>query len=406
MQAEDVMNKALDPGAEAAPAPGRSRPALWRLLLLVGLVVGVGVFITHHRGHAKAPASAGPPAVPVTVGPAKSRDLPLWRSGIGSVQPLNVVNVKVRVDGQLERVLFTEGRDVHAGELLAQIDPRPFEAQLKQAEANLAKDQAQLANAQVDLGRFTRLASLGASSTQNVDTLKAQVASLQATLQADQAEIDTAKLQLEFTHVKSPINGRVGLRAIDPGSIVHTTDASGLVTVTQMEPIAVIFSLPQDDLPEVVAASAQGKLSVEAMDRDGTHSLAQGELVFVDSQVDPGNGMVRLKATFPNTDRSLWPGELVTARLLVRTEKNATVVPTKAVLRGQNGTYVYALKPDQTVEMRPVKTGPTVEGFTAVRSGLAPAETVVLEGQSRLAPGAKVDAKQAPAETAALGASR
>ncbi len=390
-------------GVQAPPGARGKRSVVRRALLLLAIAGVVCAFAVRHERQSKAPAAPPPAAVPVVVGAAKVQDLPIWLSGVGSVQPLNAVNIKVRVDGQLKRVVFTEGKEVHAGELLAQLDPRTFQAQLKLAEANLAKDQAQLANTQVDLGRYSRLASIGASPTQNADTLKAQVASLEATIQADQAAIDSAKLQLEFTNITSPIDGRVGLRQADPGSIVRTTDVNGLVTVTQMQPIAVLFSLTQDELPTVLAASSQGTLKVEAYDREGTHSLGQGELVFIDSQVDPANGQVRLKATFPNADRSLWPGEFVMARLWVRTEPNATIVPTRAVLRGQNGLYVYALKADQTVEVRPVKTGATVEGYTALVSGLSPGDTVVLDGQSRLAPGMKVDAKEAPTATAALG---
>lgn len=400
------MSEVVEGDVQTPPAARRKRSILRRAVLLGIIAVAVGAVAARRGGESKHPKAAAPAAVPVVVGPTTARELPIWLSGIGEVQPLNVVNVKVRVDGQLQRVVFTEGREVHAGELLAQIDPRPFEAQLKQAEATLAKDKAQLENAQVDLGRFSRLASIGASPIQNADTLKAQVASLEATIQADQAAIDLARLQLEFTHVTSPIDGRVGLRQVSPGSIVHASDANGLVTVTQMQPISVIFSLPQDDLSTVLAATSQGKLAVQAYDRDGTRSLGEGELVFVDSQVDPANGQVRLKATFANTDRSLWPGEFVSARLLVRTDPNATVVPARAVLRGQNGTYVYALKQDHTVEIRPVKTGATVEDFTAVNSGLSPGDTIVLDGQSRLAPGTKVDAKESPTTTAALGASR
>lgn len=404
------MSELLDPKVQAPPRARRKRSVARRVVALGAIAVAVCAFAARGEkdpsSSAKAKAGSGPTAVPVVVGASTVRDLPIWLSGVGTVQPLNVVNIKVRVDGQLKKVMFTEGRDVHAGELLAQIDPRTFQAQLKQAEANLAKDQALLENAKVDMGRFTRLASMGASPTQNADTLKAQVASLEATLQADQAEVDSARLQLEFTSVTSPIDGRVGLRQVDPGSIVRTSDANGLVTVTQMQPIAVLFSLPQDDLPNVLAASSQGKLTVEAFDRNGTRSLGQGELVFIDSQVDPTNGQVRLKATFANTDRSLWPGEFVTARLKVRTEQKATVVPSRAVLRSQTGTYVYAMKPDQTVDARPVKTGPTVDGYTALLSGVSPGETVVLDGQSRLAPGTKVETKEASDKTAALGASQ
>jgi multidrug efflux system membrane fusion protein len=373
------------------------------LLLLVAAAAGGYGIAANYRGQAKAAVSAQPAAVPVGVGPVTTQQLPIWLSGIGSVQPLNAVTVKVRVDGQLDRVAFIEGQDVHAGDLLAQIDPRPFQAQLKQAEANLAKDQAQLGNTKLDLARFSKLAENGYSPRQQLDTTRAQVASLEATVQADQAMVDNAKLQVSFTSVSAPLDGRVGLRQVDPGSIVHVTDATGLVTVTEMQPIAVLFSLPQDDLPAIRAAMAQGKPTVVVDTRDGRSSLAQGELVFIDSQVDAANGQVRLKASFANADRSLWPGQLVSARLLVRTDANATVVPARAVLRGQNGPYVYAVKPDQTVAIRPVTTGATVAGMIALTSGVAAGETVVLDGQSRLADGTKVDAKAAVAAATAPG---
>jgi multidrug efflux system membrane fusion protein len=373
------------------------------LLLLVASAGGGYGIAANYRGQAKAAVGAQPAAVPVGVGPVTTQPLPIWLSGIGSVQPLNAITVKVRVDGQLDRVAFTEGQDVHAGDLLAQIDPRPFQAQLKQAEANLAKDQAQLGNTKLDLARFSKLAENGYSPRQQLDTTRAQVASLEATVEADQAMVDNAKLQVSFTSVTAPLDGRVGLRLVDPGSIVHVSDATGLVTVTEMQPIAVLFSLPQDDLPAIRAAMAQGKPTVVVDTRDGGSSLAQGELVFIDSQVDAANGQVRLKASFANADRSLWPGQLVSARLLVRTDANATVVPARAVLRGQNGPYVYAVKPDQTVEIRRVTTGATVGGVIALTSGVAAGETVVLDGQAGLADGTKVDAKAAVADTATPG---
>jgi membrane fusion protein, multidrug efflux system len=400
------MNEVVDRGTQASPGARKKRIVV--RLLLLAMAVAVCTFVVGRRGRADAKPAPAPAPVPVVVGPVERRDLPIWLSGVGSVQPLNVVDVKVRVDGQLERVAFTEGQEVHAGELLAQIDPRPYQAQLMQAEANLARDEAQLANARLDFGRFTRLASMGASPGQNADTLRAQVAALEATVKADHALIDTARLQREFTNVTSPLNGRVGLRQVHPGAIVHAADPSGLVTVTQLEPISVLFSLPQDDLPDILAASAQGKPTVTVRTGDGTRDLAQGELLFVDSQVDPTNGQVRLRASFANGGRTLWPGEFVTARLLLRTDRNAAVVPARAVQRSQDGTFVYALKPDQTVEVRPVKTGPTVDGFTALLAGVTPGELVVFDGQSRLVSGAKVTAKQATPATATveLGVSR
>ena len=321
---------------------------------------------------ARLPRSRSPPAL------ATTRDMPIWLSGIGSVQPINVVTVKVRVDGQLDRVAFTEGQDVRAGNVLAQIDPRPFQAQLNQALANQAKDQAQLTNARLDLGRASKLATLGAGTSQNADTLKAQVAELEAAVQADQAMVDTARLNLGFCTVTSPLTGRVGMRLVDPGAIVHASDPSGLVTVTQMQPISVLFSLPQDDLAAVLAGQAQGELPVAVETRDGGRHLADGRLVFIDSQVDPANGQVRLKANFANADRSLWPGTFVTARVKVRTDHAATVVPDRAVLRGENGPYVYVVRADRTVAVQEVKPGPSIDGFTEILSGVQPGDDIVL----------------------------
>jgi multidrug efflux system membrane fusion protein len=279
-------------------------------------------------------------AVPVTVGVVETRDVPIYLTGIGSVQPLNQVTVKVRVDGQLDHIAFIEGQQIHTGDALAQIDPRPFQAQLKLAEANKAKDEAQLANARLDLARFTTLEARGAATQQSLDTAKAQTAELGAAVAADQAAVDMAKLQLEFTTVKAPLDGRAGLRLVDPGSIVHASDPGGLVTITQMAPIAALFTLSQDDLPEILGAMASGSVDVAAYSRDGERQLAIGKLVFVDSQVDQATGQVKLKAQFSNVDRSLWPGEFVSARVQVRTIKNATVAPANAIEQGQTGTYV------------------------------------------------------------------
>jgi membrane fusion protein, multidrug efflux system len=362
-------------------------------LLAALLVVGAGVALYRlamsDRGHEH--STSGPAAIPITAGVATTRDMPIWLSGIGSVQPINVVTVKVRVDGQLDRVAFTEGQDVHAGDVLAQIDPRPFQAQLNQALANQAKDQAQLANARLDLGRASKLATLGAGTSQNADTLKAQVAELEATVQADQAMVETARLDLGFCTVTSPLTGRVGMRLVDPGAIVHASDPNGLVAVTQMQPISVLFSLPQDDLAEVLAGQARDELSVAVDTRDGGRHLADGKLVFIDSQVDPANGQVRLKANFVNADRSLWPGTFVTARVKVRTDHAATVLPDRAVLRGENGSYVYVIRADHTVAVQDVTLGPSTDGFTEILSGVQHGEKVVLDGQSRLAPGVKVN---------------
>jgi multidrug efflux system membrane fusion protein len=347
---------------------------------------------------AASPAAAGgAPAVPVTEGRAETRDVPIWLSGIGSVQPLNTVTVKVRVDGQLDRVAFTEGQDVHKGDVLAQIDPRSFRAQLKQAQANKAKDEAQLANARLDLDRSTRLEAKGAASKQSLDTQRAQVAALEATIEADQAAIEMAQLQVEFSTITAPLSGRTGLRLVDPGTVVHASDANGLVTITQMQPIAVLFSVSQDELPDVLAAMARGEPDVVAYSRDGERPLATGKLVFADSQVDQSTGHVKLKALFDNSDRALWPGEFVDARAQVATVNAALIVPARAVERGQNGTYVFRIKPDDTVEVCPVTVGHVAEGTAIITDGLAPGDRIVVDGQYRLQPGARVEPRKATA---------
>jgi membrane fusion protein, multidrug efflux system len=360
---------------------------------VAGLWVGVG------RNSA---APAGPPtapAVPITEGRAETRDVPIWLSGIGSVQALNAVTVKVRVDGQLDRVAFTEGQDVHKGDLLAQIDPRPFRAQLKQAQANKAKDEAQLANTRLDLERSMRLEAKGVATKQTLDTQRSQVAALEATLEADQAAIEMAQLQLEFSTITAPLDGRAGLRLVDPGTVVHASDANGLVTITQMQPIAVLFTASQDELSDVLAAMGRGDPAVVAYTRDGDRQLASGKLVFVDSQVDQTTGHVKLKALFDNADRALWPGEFVDTRVQVATVKAATAVPARAIERGQSGTYVYRIKPDETVEVRPVTVRHLVEGIAIIADGLAPGDRIVLDGQYRLQPGARVE----PRSTATSG---
>jgi multidrug efflux system membrane fusion protein len=362
-------------------------------LALAAVILG-GYLFDHDHAAATAAKDAHARAVPVVVGSATTRDLPVALYGIGTVQPLRVVEVKVRVDGQLDKVAFTEGQEVRAGELLAQIDRRPFEAQQVLAEATRAKDQAQLTNARADVGRYAALIDSGGVSVQTMAAAKAQVQALEATVRADQAAVDSAKLQLEFTRLVSPMDGRVGLRLANAGSIVHVSDAAGIVTVTQMHPISVIFSMPQDELPDILASLSKGKLPVIAYTRDGSRSLAEGELSAVDSQVDSATGQVRLRAIFDNSTRTLWPGSLVSARLLVRTEHAVVVIPTRAVMRGQSGEYAYVVKADNTVEMRPVTTGQAVDGFTAVLSGLALGETVVFEGQARIAPGTHVEAKK------------
>ncbi|WP_455923467.1 efflux RND transporter periplasmic adaptor subunit [Pseudomonas putida] len=382
-------------------SPRRLRLAA--LAVAVMAVAGIGRYSwLDHAQAASAPKAAA--AVPVHVSQASQMDVPVWLSAIGNVQPLNSVNVRVRADGELTQVLFNEGQMVQAGSLLAQIDPRTYQAQLAQAQALVAKDQAQLANLRINLQRASNLAAAKAGPTQDVDTYKAQLAAQQATVQADQAALDNARLQLNFTEVRAPFTGRTGQRLLDVGSIVHGSEATGLVTLTQMDPISVAFAVSQDDLAQILEQNARQPLQVVAMSRDGSHEIARGQLTFIDSQVATASGQVQLKAQFDNGKDQLWPGELVSARLLINTQRAATVVPASAVQLGRDGDYVYVVNADQQVEPRQVKASSiVVDGKQWIREGLKPGESVVTVGQSRVAPGVKVAAidEQAVAANAA-----
>lgn len=351
-----------------------------------GALLAVVIALANHHDSPGAPKQAD--AVPVSIAKAGVRDLPIWKSGVGSVQPLEAVDVKPRVDGQIVRLLFKEGDMVAAGQPLAEIDPRPYKAAHDQAVANRDRDAAQLANTRLDLDRAVKLAAMGAGTGQNVDTLKAQAAAQAASVAADQAQIDTAQLNFEWTIIRSPIAGRVGLREVNLGASVHQSDSTGIATVTQIAPIAVIFTLPQDALPAIENADRNAEVVVS--DQAGARDLARGRLETIDSQVDPTNGQVKVKATLANADRALWPGTLVSARLLAGVEKNAVTVPAGAVQTSQNGPFVYLMQADQTVVARPVRTGATVDDWTALLSGVAAGDTVVTAGQARIAPGSKV----------------
>ncbi len=365
------------------------RPIVLGSLVLVVLAT---VFSTAQWvRHAQAtPVKTDAGAVPVQMARVSVEDLPIWISAIGNVQALNSVNVRVRVDGELQKVLFSEGQTVNAGSLLAVIDPRVYQAQVAQAQALVAKDQAQLANLRVNLDRAGKLAAAKAGPTQDVDTYRAQLAAQQATVQADQAALDNARLQLEFTQVKAPLTGRTGQRLLDVGAIAHGAEASGLVTITQMNPISVAFAVSQDDLAEILEENAKGALQVVAMTRDGQQEIARGQLSFIDSQVTAASGQIQLKAQFDNAAAKLWPGELVSARLLVQTRRNVAVVPAEAVQLGRQGNFVYVVDAQQRVQPRRVDAATVVGGKQWIREGLTAGETVVVQGQSRVAPGLKV----------------
>ena len=353
------------------------------------------VNISHWQGPGKVAEKPAPPPVPVTIGVAKSQDFPIIYDGIGTVQAFNTVTIRARVDGTLQKVLFQEGQDVKAGDVLAVIDPRPFKAALDQAIATKAKDEAQLANAKLDLKRFVELRDF--ASRQSVDTQGTLVSQLTATVKSDEAVIENATVQLSYTTITSPIDGRTGVRMIDAGNMIHASEGAALLVVTQMEPIYVTFTLPQDQLDGVATAQAHGDVRVEAYKRDADTLLATGKVAVVDNQIDTTTGTIRLKATFANKDRRLWPGAFVNVKVITEIRHNATVVVAQAVQRGPNGFFVYVVKPDMTVEMRPITSGGTADGETLVEKGLASGEKIIVDGQYKLQPGMKVQ-PIAPAE--------
>lgn len=331
-------------------------------------------------------------AIPVAISGAVQRDVPVYLTGLGSVTAFNTVSVKSRVDGQLMQVNFKEGQHVNKGDLLAQIDPRPFEVQLAQAQAQLYRDQAQLRDANLNYQRFKDLLEKsGALSQQQVDTQKALADQLEGTVRADQAAIDNAKLQITYSRITAPISGRVGLRIVDVGNIVHATDQNAMLVITQLQPISVLFTFPEDNLPIVARKMKQGTLTVDAFSRDDQTKLATGKLLTIDNQIDQTTGTGKLKAVFANADGVLWPNQFVNVRLLLDVRKNSIVVPSVAIQRGPQGTFVYVVKADKTVEVRPVTVALTQSNESAIANGLQAGDAVVTDGQDKLQSGAKVE---------------
>ena len=381
------------PDAERRRERQTGRSSRQRLLVILTLVAVaatlVGCSASSKTNTARASTQT---VVPVAVATAERRDVPVYLKGLGSVTASNTVSVKSRVDGQLAQVNFKEGQHVNTGELLAIIDPRPFQVALDQAQANFFRDQAQLKDARLNYERFKSLLDeSGAMSEQQVDTQKAAADQLEGAVRADQAAIDNAKLNLLYSHITSPISGRVGLRLVDAGNMVHAADTNPLLVITQLQPIAVVFTLPEDSLLTVSQHMHQSTLPVEAYSRDNLTKLATGKLLTIDNQIDQSTGTGRLKAMFDNPDDALWPNQFVNVRLLLETHKGSIVIPSVAVQTGPQGSYVFTVKPDNTVAVSPVKVSFTQNNVASIASGVAPGDVVVVDGQDKLQAGSKVD---------------
>jgi len=398
-----------EPGARGVEAPRTTAPTKtrWWLWILVIAVMSLGVWYFRSSraasqaantaapgapGKGKGGAGAGNFTVPVIVATAQRGDLPVYFNGLGTVTAFNTVTVRSRVDGQLISVAFKEGQFVHEGDLLAQIDPRPFQVQLEQALGQLAKDQAQRRDAEVNLERFKLLFKEGVIPQQQLDTQAALVGQFDGAIASDQAQINNAKLQLTYSHITAPISGRVGLRLVDAGNIVHASDTNGLLVITQLQPISVIFSLPQDQLPQVMTKLRSGtQLPVEAFDRDDTAKIATGKLQTIDNQIDVTTGTYKLKSIFSNEDNTLFPNQFVNVHLLVDIKRDLTVVPAAAIQRGPQGTYVYTAGNDNTAKIRTVTIAQTTGNSVGLSAGLNPGDVVVIDGQDKLQDGTKIN---------------
>jgi membrane fusion protein, multidrug efflux system len=404
LKAVDFPEQGTHAGPSAGPqAPSPKRRAWVWVLALAVLALGVWYYrSTRATSQAQDPATAaakgragagsGSFVVPVVAAAALRGDLPVYFNGLGTVTAFNTVTVHSRVDGQLVSVAFKEGQFVHQGDLLAQIDPRPFQVQLEQAEGQLAKDEAQRKDAEVNYERFKLLFKEGVIPQQQLDTQAALVGQFDGAIRSDQGQIDNAKLQLVYCRITAPISGRVGLRLVDAGNIVHATDASGLLVITQLQPISVIFSLPQDQLPPVVAKLRAGaELPVEAYDRDDTARIATGKLATIDNEIDVTTGTYKLKAVFSNENNILFPNQFVNVHLLVDVKRNLTIIPTAAIQRGPQGTYVYAVANGNTAKIHVVTIAQVTGNNVGLSSGLEPAELVVVDGQDKLQDGSKVN---------------
>lgn len=394
------MSQPSEQPASSAP-PRSSAKRVLAVVILLGLLGGAGLFLTRKKdagGSAVGPGGAGAKGterkVPVLIEVATTRDVPIVLEGLGTVTPLATVQVRSQVDGRLLSVAFKEGALVHKGDVLAQIDPRPFQIAVAQTAATVARDQAQLRNARLMLERTTQLRAENMVSQQAVDDQQSQVDQLEATIGIAQAANDRARLELEWSHIVAPTDGVTGIRQIDPGNLVRATDATGLVVLTQLDPISVVFTVPQDELDRLQVAMSGASLRVEAWSRDGRALLGQGTLTVIDNQINTATGTIRLKAAFPNPRRSLWPNQFVKARLAVDQKSGALVIAAAALQRGPQGTFVYVAGPDNTAQLRPVEVD-VIEGPIAVlKSGVDAGESVITDGQSQLKPGALIDPRR------------
>ena len=368
-------------------------------LAAIGLVWRLSSGVEVPQAGAQTPS----PAIPVTAGTVLARDVPIFLHGIGPVQAYNSVAIKSRVDGQIVKVNFKEGDEVKEGDPLFQIDPRPFQAALEQSQATKQKDEAQLAGAKLDLERYGKLLGTGYQTRQSYDNQTALVAQLEAAIKADGAQIDTAKLNVGYADIRSPIDGRLGARLVDKGNLVHASDNTPLVMITEVKPIFVSFTLPQEDLDGVRENNRSAPLEVIAYSGDGLTKLAEGKLTLIDNAIDQATGTIHLKARFENEDERLWPGQFVNLRVILSMRRNIATVPSQTVQNGPNGHYAYVIKPDNTVERRPVEVTSIQDGIAVVTKGLAPGERVVVDGQYRPTEGARVNPAASPNPSGAAG---